>query len=88
MEIVQTKVDKMEEGEILRTYTDKKCQTVEDLLSKKLSGFKVKVDNMIKDIYKNHLLKEDLIGDDENCKFKSLMEYTTSKIPDLSKRQS
>ena len=45
MEIVQTKVDKMEEGEILRTYTDSKCQSVEDLLSKKLSAYKVKMDN-------------------------------------------
>lgn len=78
----------MEEGEILRDYTDSKCQGVEDLLNKKISAFKVKMDKEIAEIYKTHLHKEGLIGDDEKCAFKSLMEYSTSKIPELSKKIS
>ena len=88
VEKMQSKVDRMEEGQILREYTDEKCKSVEDLLSKKISTLKAKSEKKIEEIYKNHLLKEGLIGEDEKCTFKSLMDYTTSKIPDLAKRQA
>ena len=86
METVQIKVDKMEEGEVLRAYTDERAQNLEDALNKKIATNKVEMDKRIKEIYKNHLLKDGLIGDDEKCSFKSLLEYTTAKIPDLTKR--
>ena len=85
---MQSKVDRMEEGQILREYTDEKCKSIEDLLSKKISTLKAKSEKKIEEIYKNHLLKEGLIGEDEKCTFKTLMDYTTSKIPDLAKRQA
>ena len=64
------------------------CWALEDAFNKQVSALEAKTDTQISDIYKNHLLKEGLIGDDEKCTFKSLLEYTTAKIPDLTKRQA
>jgi hypothetical protein len=40
-------------------------------------------DRKIEEIYKKHLIKDKIIGEDEDCEEKTLMDYVLNKLPDL-----
>lgn len=81
-----TKVDRMEEGHILRAYTDEQVKIAKDEVNEKIYFVKEDYCKKFIDLTDTHLVKPGLIGTDEDCKFKTLMDYTTTRIPENIKK--
>ena len=44
------------------------------------------MEKQIQDIYTGHLLKEGMIGPEEDCAYSSVLQYTTEKFPGIEKK--
>lgn len=86
LETIQLKVDRMEEGHVLREYTDSQVLKAKEQVMKSLAAAKKEYTTRFEEITETHLVKPGLIGPEDNCKFKTLIEYTTTRIPENIKK--
>ena len=83
------RLSKIKEADVMEQYTRDKVKEAFDEVSARIKRLEKVVNNDVKaeirDIYEVHLHKKNLIGTGENCKAKSLMEYTIGKTDQQSK---
>jgi hypothetical protein len=63
-----------------------RIKEVNDELLRKFKKQETKVEKQIQEIYFNHLLKDGMIGPEDDCPYPSIMTYVTEKVPVLDKK--
>lgn len=79
-------IQMMDNREVVHKFVKDSIADAKNDLINQIKKQKTYVDKKFDDIYYEHLWKPDFIGPGSECQFKSLMEYTTGKIPDMQKK--
>ena len=59
---------------------------LKDDIDKQIKSLRRYFDRKLEEIYKKHLLREKIIGDEDDCEEKTLMDFVLKKLPDLKSR--
>ena len=70
----------------MRAYTDEEVKKAQDSVERQLANARKDYNKKFEELTDTHLVKGGLIGPEENCKFKTLIEYTTTRIPENIKK--
>ena len=81
---LQNTVDKMEEGHVLRKFTEDEVYRSKVIIDEQIESLTKDMNTKFQDLIDTHLTKPGLIGEDE--KYQTLINYTTTNIPSHNRR--